>query len=656
MSYANIDDIDLAALLQPQFDSGPSFTARPLKQDAFLQTRPMGTNGGYLTSPMTGFKGISVFADPAGQQTLSPAFTLSENSGGLEDITRKFAPNNNKPAALGRGLGFDTLDYNHPSLRIYGLPIDAENIQPGYAAASGKSLGLLPYPEQMPTMTLGRGKKNVRDVGPLDLPTPALAINRSGFTAAPETISASPNMLLSPSSQPKKRNKKQLTVRTEVAPSAPTTPKQIRSVTSPFPTTPVSAHIGAFDLYGGCQVPFNTPAAPGHTPNPNQMPFSFSELMDLGLGVLDLGQEEAMKADYGQTMPMSFESFLAPPLMAFPPQSEIDFSLLTSLPTPGLVNSSVLSSPASSAWSGASPLLSPAAPSITLENYAFPLDSLLMPQSPFVNSPIPSSPCSSAAPYSPMFSPGADFSFLNHDPYAPPGSVETVRASRPLNRKRSRLDFEAAESEAELEGDDGSEYGDGADSDYRPAQFGVPPDMQPGKKLRTVSAPLAGPRLKPGPKPRATSSKAGGPTQSASSGDFDLNQYLTSGDEQSESEENKNSVPKVVIQSMYSLLPGGNKTNSKRYLCLIEGCQRTFPRKSAIESHIQTHLEDKPYICSEADWFVFVPRSSIPLIFIRSRAAFVRQHDLRRHERIHSGTKPFSCPWYAVSHVQSQLD
>ncbi|GAA5996127.1 uncharacterized protein JCM10292_007409 [Rhodotorula paludigena] len=94
----------------------------------------------------------------------------------------------------------------------------------------------------------------------------------------------------------------------------------------------------------------------------------------------------------------------------------------------------------------------------------------------------------------------------------------------------------------------------------------------------------------------------------------------------------RSSVPKEVIQSLYSGIP--SHTNSqgvkvaKRYICLIEGCERSFPRKSAIESHIQTHLEDKPFVCPHDD----------------CGASFVRQHDLRRHERIHSGNKPFPCP------------
>lgn len=35
----------------------------------------------------------------------------------------------------------------------------------------------------------------------------------------------------------------------------------------------------------------------------------------------------------------------------------------------------------------------------------------------------------------------------------------------------------------------------------------------------------------------------------------------------------------------------------RRFRCLIAGCDRTFPRKSAIKAHVQTHVGDKPYQC-----------------------------------------------------------
>jgi len=92
-------------------------------------------------------------------------------------------------------------------------------------------------------------------------------------------------------------------------------------------------------------------------------------------------------------------------------------------------------------------------------------------------------------------------------------------------------------------------------------------------------------------------------------------------------------LPREFLEKLYATfhtMEGStNGQPVKRFRCLIEGCNRHFPRKSAIHSHIQTHLEDKPFVCQEGDCC----------------AAFVRQHDLRRHVRIHSGTKPFPCPW-----------
>ncbi|ORY29744.1 hypothetical protein BCR39DRAFT_467114 [Naematelia encephala] len=95
----------------------------------------------------------------------------------------------------------------------------------------------------------------------------------------------------------------------------------------------------------------------------------------------------------------------------------------------------------------------------------------------------------------------------------------------------------------------------------------------------------------------------------------------------------KAGLPKKFIERLYTCItavetgPGGQQQQVKRFKCLIEGCDRSFPRKSAVGSHIQTHLDDKPHVCDHED----------------CGAAFVRQHDLRRHQRIHRGDKPFNC-------------
>jgi hypothetical protein len=65
-------------------------------------------------------------------------------------------------------------------------------------------------------------------------------------------------------------------------------------------------------------------------------------------------------------------------------------------------------------------------------------------------------------------------------------------------------------------------------------------------------------------------------------------------------------LPKDFIDGLYTtfLTMEGSTSGQpvKRFKCLIDGCERHFPRKSAISSHIQTHLDDKPFVCPEPDW------------------------------------------------------
>lgn len=70
--------------------------------------------------------------------------------------------------------------------------------------------------------------------------------------------------------------------------------------------------------------------------------------------------------------------------------------------------------------------------------------------------------------------------------------------------------------------------------------------------------------------------------------------------------ERVSSLTKEFLESCYTCFmtveDGEGAAPCKRYRCNIDDCGRIFPRKSAIHSHVQTHLEDKPYVCTEPDW------------------------------------------------------
>ena len=64
----------------------------------------------------------------------------------------------------------------------------------------------------------------------------------------------------------------------------------------------------------------------------------------------------------------------------------------------------------------------------------------------------------------------------------------------------------------------------------------------------------------------------------------------------------------------------------QRWICRFPGCgERRFLRAENIKSHIQTHLGDRRYSCTECT------------------KRFVRQNDLKRHVGTHSGEKPYPC-------------
>lgn len=64
-------------------------------------------------------------------------------------------------------------------------------------------------------------------------------------------------------------------------------------------------------------------------------------------------------------------------------------------------------------------------------------------------------------------------------------------------------------------------------------------------------------------------------------------------------------LPKDVVDrfcDIYSEYDPELGKQAKRFKCLIADCERVFPRKSAISSHIQTHLDDRPFKCPAENW------------------------------------------------------
>lgn len=171
-----------------------------------------------------------------------------------------------------------------------------------------------------------------------------------------------------------------------------------------------------------------------------------------------------------------------------------------------------------------------------------------------------------------------------------------TESPRVLSRKRSRLVM------SEEEEDDGGPEVESLINGMR--------------KARVVSV---GSRLKPGPKPKAVKVQHPPlPQRPLFALPAQMNQMVevhppawdhhaahAMADQQALQE--AQGLPKDAIRALYDAIqesplddPSGRMV--KRYRCLIPECGRIFPRKTAIESHIQTHLEDKPFVCRESDW------------------------------------------------------
>lgn len=90
--------------------------------------------------------------------------------------------------------------------------------------------------------------------------------------------------------------------------------------------------------------------------------------------------------------------------------------------------------------------------------------------------------------------------------------------------------------------------------------------------------------------------------------------------------------PKRKETKITSTLPKGHldqyfigPDDDMKFTCIFQNCGKQFTRISNTRAHIQTHLSDRPFACQHC------PKS------------FVRQHDLRRHEKSHNDFN-FECP------------
>ncbi|TLD23742.1 hypothetical protein PspLS_06945 [Pyricularia sp. CBS 133598] len=70
----------------------------------------------------------------------------------------------------------------------------------------------------------------------------------------------------------------------------------------------------------------------------------------------------------------------------------------------------------------------------------------------------------------------------------------------------------------------------------------------------------------------------------------------------------------------------GPDPSTGKWTCTYPDCGKMFGRKENVKSHVQTHLNDRPYNCPNCN------------------KCFVRSHDLKRHAKIHTLVKAYACP------------
>ncbi|KAI9788091.1 MAG: Metallothionein expression activator [Peltula sp. TS41687] len=82
----------------------------------------------------------------------------------------------------------------------------------------------------------------------------------------------------------------------------------------------------------------------------------------------------------------------------------------------------------------------------------------------------------------------------------------------------------------------------------------------------------------------------------------------------------------VTPEQVAAYIKGPDPSNGQ-WVCTYPNCNwKPFDRKENVKCHVQTHLDDRKFQCPGCT------------------KRFVREHDLKRHWKIHTGKKPYLCP------------
>lgn len=84
-------------------------------------------------------------------------------------------------------------------------------------------------------------------------------------------------------------------------------------------------------------------------------------------------------------------------------------------------------------------------------------------------------------------------------------------------------------------------------------------------------------------------------------------------------------LPSEVKTHVVNREKKGRKSEKTRFVCPKEGCKRTFCSQVAVDNHMTRHA--RKYTCNQCD------------------KSFSEQAKLKRHLLVHTGERPFQCPF-----------